>query len=289
VRRPALVTLTITSAWAIGGLWLDGQVGRTGQLVLGVLTAGVLAGLLALHTPAVRVQALGVCVIATCGEVVGSLIWGLYDYRLENLPAFVPPGHGLVYLAGFSLATLCAGRSWALLAVASVGAATWGIGGLTVLPARDLAGAVGCAFLLVVLLKTRRPVYAGVFLAVAVLELYGTALGTWTWASSVPGLGLSQGNPPSGVASGYVVFDVLALSLAAWAGSLSVVASLRHRARTIVSSLDAQSHPSATSHSMSARIAALSICSPATMSSRAASTLSHTSQSRNPRGFPSSR
>jgi len=288
VRRTALVTLTTISVWTVGGLWLDAQVGRTGQLALGVLTAGLLAVLLALHTPAVRVQALGVVVIATVGEVVGSLIWGLYDYRLENLPAFVPPGHGLVYLMGFSLATLCAGRSWILLALASAGAAVWGIAGLTVLPARDLAGAIGCAFLLVVLLRTRRAVYAGVFVAVAVLELYGTALGTWTWASSVPGLGLSQGNPPSGVASGYVVFDVLALSLAAWAGSLSVVASLRRRGRTILSSLDVPSRPGAASQSMSARIAVFSIWSPATMSSRAASTLSHTSQSRNPRGLPSS-
>jgi hypothetical protein len=66
-----------------------------------------------------------------------------------------------------------------------------------------------------VLLWTRIPVYAGVFLAVAVLELYGTAIGTWTWEAVVPGLGLSQGNPPSGVASGYVVFDILALLLTA--------------------------------------------------------------------------
>ena len=36
-------------------------------------------------------------------------MWGLYGYRLDNLPAFVPPGHGLVYLGGLSLATLLAG------------------------------------------------------------------------------------------------------------------------------------------------------------------------------------
>lgn len=115
MRRPALVTLTTISAWTVGGLWLDGQLGTTGQLLLGVLTAGVLVGLLALYAPAVRLQALGVVAIATVGEVVGSLLWGLYGYRLENLPAFVPPGHGLVYLAGLSLARVCAGRSGVLL------------------------------------------------------------------------------------------------------------------------------------------------------------------------------
>jgi hypothetical protein len=54
-------------------------------------------------------------------------------------------------------------------------------------------------------------VYAAVFLVVASLELYGTALGTWRWARTLPGLGIPDGNPPSGVASGYVWFDVMAL------------------------------------------------------------------------------
>jgi len=59
-----------------------------------------------------------------------------------------------------------------------------------------------------------RAVYAGVFLVVASLELYGTAIGTWRWAHELPGLGVPDGNPPSGVASGYVWFDVMALLVA---------------------------------------------------------------------------
>jgi hypothetical protein len=212
VRLASLVTLISVPVWAFVGLRLDSRVGATGQLVLGVLTAVLFVALLRLHPPAVRFQALGVVVIATIGEVVGSLVWGLYSYRLENIPAFVPPGHGLVYLAGFSLAAVSGRR--ALPIVAAVVAASWGLAGLTILPT-DVAGAIGCAFLVVVLVGARVPVYAGVFLVVAALELYGTALGTWTWTSTVPGLGLSQGNPPSGVASGYVVFDLLALALAA--------------------------------------------------------------------------
>jgi hypothetical protein len=216
VSRTAAITLATVSVWTVGGLWLDSQVGARGQLALGILTACVLAALLVLQSPDVRFLALGVVAIATLGEVVGSLIWGLYGYRLDNLPAFVPPGHGLVYLAGVSVATLCTRRPAVLLVVASVFAGAWGVAGLVVLPATDVAGAVGCAFLLAVFAWTRQPVYAGVFLVVAALELYGTGLGTWTWEPTVPGLGLSQGNPPSGVASGYVVFDVLALSLTAW-------------------------------------------------------------------------
>jgi hypothetical protein len=57
-------------------------------------------------------------------------------------------------------------------------------------------------------------IYAGVFLVVAALALYGTAIGTWTWAETIPGTAIPNGNPPSGVASGYVWFDIVALALA---------------------------------------------------------------------------
>jgi hypothetical protein len=231
VSRPSAATITLATValWTAGGLWADSLVGARGQLVLGLLTAVVLAALLAIQEPAVRFLALGVVAVATVGEVVGSLVWGLYGYRLENLPAFVPPGHGLVYLAGVSVATLCATRQTALLASAAVLAAAWGAAGLLVLPVTDVAGAIGCAFLLVVFARTRQPAYAGVFLVVAALELYGTALGTWTWEATVPGLGLPQGNPPSGVASGYVVFDVAALGLLGRVRSLRDARSPRHR------------------------------------------------------------
>ena len=256
-RRLPAVTLAVVVAWTACGLAVDRHVAETGQLVLGVLTAGVLAGLLVLHSKTVRLQTLAVVVIATVGEIIGSLVWGLYGYRLENLPAFVPPGHGLVYLAGLSLASLLAVRSRELLVAAGAVAAAWGLAGVTVLPSPDVSGTIGCAFLVGVLVWTRRPVYAGVFMVVVALELYGTAVGTWTWQPSVPGLGLSQGNPPSGVASGYVVFDVLALTF---------VRALQSRR---------------------GRSTAPSTTVPARMSSRAASTLPQTSHSRKPRALPS--
>jgi hypothetical protein len=242
MRRLPLVTLSIILVWTVGGLWLDSQLGSSGQLALGIFTACLLGALLAFHAPTVRLQALGVVLFATIGEVIGSLIWGLYAYRLDNLPAFVPPGHGLIYLAGFSLATLCTERPRPLLGAAALGAAVWGLAGVTVLPTPDASGAIGCAFLLVVLGVTRRPVYAGVFIIVAFLELYGTALGTWRWEAVVPGLGLSQGNPPSGVASGYVVFDVLALALAARLSGLgATLGTLRGRAQSISARIAARS------------------------------------------------
>jgi len=196
-------------------LAVDTQVGRNGQLALGILTFGVLAMALRPLAGLARAQAAGVVLFATVGEVTGSLVWGVYHYRLHNLPLFIPPAHGLVYLSGVALSRSL--RDRAVVCVAAVGAAAWGIAGLTLLPRLDVAGALGVPLLLVFLWRSRsRSTYAGVFVVVAALELYGTSIGTWRWARALPGLGVADGNPPSGVASGYVWFDVMALLVAPW-------------------------------------------------------------------------
>ena len=187
------------------------------QLALGVLTWLVLplAGLRLLSTPIQRAQLAGVVCFATLGELTGSILWGVYRYRLHNLPLFVPPAHGLVYLTGLSFSVALRRHTRALVVGAALAATTWGLLGLTVLPRRDVAGAIGVPLLLVFLWRSRnRALYASVFLVVASLEFYGTAIGTWRWAPSLPGLGIPDGNPPSGVASGYVWFDVMALLVA---------------------------------------------------------------------------
>ncbi|HEY2219908.1 MAG TPA: hypothetical protein VGH35_11235 [Gaiellaceae bacterium] len=182
------------------------------QLALGALTWAVLAFALARASIDRRVQVAGVVCFATIGEVTGSILWGVYRYRLHNLPLFIPPAHGIVYLTGLSFATALRRHARTLAVVAAAAAATWGLLGLTVLPRRDVAGAVGVPLLLIFLWRSRnRALYASVFLVVAALELYGTAIGTWRWAPALPGLGIADGNPPSGVASGYVWFDVMAL------------------------------------------------------------------------------
>jgi hypothetical protein len=212
MRRRHVLTLTVAVVWMGAGLWVESRFGASSQVILGITTACVLVALLLLHPPSVRAQTLVVVAVATLGEVVGSLLWGLYSYRLDNLPSFVPPGHGLVYLAGLGLAGAVGRHGTPLVAAAATAVAAWGVLGVTALPALDVAGVLGCSVLAAVLVATRRPVYAGVFVVVAAVELYGTALGTWTWEATIPGLGIPQGNPPSGVASGYVLFDVAALA-----------------------------------------------------------------------------
>ncbi|HEU4676318.1 MAG TPA: hypothetical protein VFS29_10040, partial [Motilibacteraceae bacterium] len=52
------------------------------------------------------------------------------------------------------------------------------------------------------------------FWIVGYLELLGTHVGTWVWATHDPTGIVSIGNPPSGAAGGYGWFDLAALLLA---------------------------------------------------------------------------
>ena len=196
-------------------LWADAHFARLEvQEGLGVLTFGVLAVATRWALPAERRQ-VWLCVgVATCFEALGSIVWGVYRYRLGNLPLFVPPGHGLVYLFGLTATRTPLlrdhGRGFGTAVLAA--AAAWAIGGLTLLPALtgryDLLGA-GCLpiFAWFLLRSPRHRLFAAIFVAVAELEIFGTGLGNWQWLAVVPHTGVTDGNPPSVIAGGYCVID----------------------------------------------------------------------------------
>jgi hypothetical protein len=222
-------------AVTVAGLAMDHAADVWFQSFLGLCTWIILVTALRYFTPRERAQTVCVVLVATCAEVVGSIIWGMYSYRLGNLPLFVPPGHGLVYLTGLRLSQSRVAREHGrvFVGVAVALAALWaGLGLSGVLGRVDAAGAFGALVLCVFLVRGRAPtIYAGVFLFVAFLEIYGTALGTWRWAPEIPGLGVPDGNPPSGAASGYVFFDISALFLAPYLLTLTAWARTRLRAR----------------------------------------------------------
>jgi hypothetical protein len=200
-----------------GFLALDHFATADEQLLLGAATWLVLIFSVAPLGREDRARALLVVLVATCAEVLGSIVLGAYTYRLENLPAFVPPGHGLVYLAGLRISQSGPMRRHARAFVGAVVAfvAGWGIAGLLLLGRTDALGALTGALLIYVLLRgSKATLYAGVFVMVAFLEIYGTSIGAWHWATTAPDTPLPAGNPPSGIASVYVLFDIAAIALA---------------------------------------------------------------------------
>ncbi|MGZ4397095.1 MAG: hypothetical protein ACXVZ1_01635 [Gaiellaceae bacterium] len=201
-------------------LALDRLCNREGQFLLGAATALVLVLACRPLPTERRLQVGAVVVVASMAEVLGSIIWGVYRYRLGNLPPFVPPGHGLVFLLGLRISELRSVERRPRLFVGAVVfvAVLWGVLGVSVLPRLDMLGALGIATFLIYLALGPTPrIYAGVFIAVALLELYGTAIGTWHWQRIVPGTQLASGNPPSGAIAGYALFDIASMTFTAWA------------------------------------------------------------------------
>jgi hypothetical protein len=166
--------------------------------------------------------------IATCVELLSSMVWVLYSYRWGNVPLFVPSGHGLLYL--FALRAARAplmvnhGRSVGYVAL---GCATlWAIGGLVVgsfTGRPDVLGALLWPIFVWLMRKPSAAVYTASFFVTSILELLGTGFGNWTWAGTVTHL--PAGNPPSVIAGGYCVLDLASAKAASFLPTLVVMSS----------------------------------------------------------------
>ena len=98
----------IVVGWLALGLALDdgGGIGR--QRLIGAATWLLLIVLVRREPRVTQIQVATLVVLATLLEYSASPLLGLYTYRLHNVPAFVPPGHGLVYLAAVLVGTSAA-------------------------------------------------------------------------------------------------------------------------------------------------------------------------------------
>src|SRR5205085_11084246 len=90
------VFFVAASAVFMTALLLIDRNGPAQQLALGAATAAFLW--LFVRRSGIDGRQVVVCIlVATTGEIVLSLGWGLYSYAHDVIPFYVPPGHGLVY------------------------------------------------------------------------------------------------------------------------------------------------------------------------------------------------
>ena len=215
--RRELAVAGIVFAWIALGAGTDSGAGIWRQRLVGVLTWTLLVALLRGEKRSVRLQVVGVIIVATCVEYTASPFLGYYTYRLHNVPSYVPPGHGLVYLAALSIgrSQIAHLLSRQLIGFTLIVCGAWAAWGVMLSPRRDVFGAIMYLFLLRFTLRGSRPlVYAGAFLVTSYLELIGTGVGAWAWAHHDPTGVLSIGNPPSGIPGGYCFLDAYGLMLA---------------------------------------------------------------------------
>jgi hypothetical protein len=216
VANPGAVVATVLG-WITLVLVLDAHGGRWEQRLLGVGTWLVLAFVLRRMPIGVRAQTAIVIVLATMVEFTFSPVLGVYTYRFHNVPMYVPPGHGLVYLAALSVGQLAFVRARLVLmrALVVVVIGVYAGYGLLMAERSDVLGAFWYACLVGFLfLGPSVALYVGAAVAVTYLELLGTSVGTWTWHAHDPTGLVAIGNPPSGAAGGYGWFDLAAVRFA---------------------------------------------------------------------------
>jgi hypothetical protein len=194
-----------------GGLALDQLVDFWGQTLTNV---GIWAALLYWLRGARSDDqlALAVCVLyATAGEIFLSLVWGLYEYRLANVPLFVPPGHALLFMLGRLIAQhIDDWIEWVvpLAATPFIFMLAWtGLGTLDAL--------LFALFMLCLLSGRASRLYAVMFVLSLAMEIYGVWLGNWTWAPEAPWLGFTTINPPLAAGAFYCMLDMLVVATVA--------------------------------------------------------------------------
>lgn len=212
--RDLLIGLTVTICIGLA-LLLDAQATLAQQYALGLIAWSILLALLQGEAPAVRLQVAVAVLFAWFGEYISSPVLGSYIYRLENLPAYVPPGHGMVYLAAVALGRCLLFQRYrlGLTVLALLLGALWSLWGVTLAGRGDTAGAVlFCVFMGFIFFGRAPLVYVAAFFLTSYLELLGTWLGTWVWSVHWPIVGITQANPPSGTAAWYCLVDAVALA-----------------------------------------------------------------------------
>ena len=189
------------SATAAGGLLPDAWA----EWPVNVWCWGVFAFIFRRADRKERIEMIAVVALATPMELFFSEVWLVYEYQRDFMPLFVPAGHYFLFDLGRRAATRMRTEMALPLLLPFVPLVAYGAW-----TGDDTSGVV---MLLLVLAFTKwgpQPrLYAAMAWAALAMELWGTFLGNWTWASEVPWTSLTAWNPPLLVGAFYCFGDLL--------------------------------------------------------------------------------
>ena len=162
-----------------------------------------------------RIEMIAVLVFATPMELFFSEVWLIYEYQRDLMPLFVPVGHYFLFDLGRRVARTIPERSPMILILLLVPLVVYGA-----IQGTDTSAVILILLTLGFVQWGPEPrLYASMVWLALFMELWGTYLGNWTWASSVPWTGLTAWNPPLLVGAFYCFGDVLVnLSVAKFEG-----------------------------------------------------------------------
>ena len=147
------------------------------------------------------------------GEIIFCTLLGMYQYRTEMIPLYVPFGHAIVYASGYVFAR----TNWAIkhekrlrtifitffiLLFIAVGYFL-----------NDVFSLIfGALFFVILKRKKWQNLYCFIALCVLFIELVGTYFKCWTWATKTFNL-IPTANPPMGAIFFYAGGDILLVKI----------------------------------------------------------------------------
>lgn len=151
-------------------------------------------------------------ILAVLGEALFTLILGMYTYRLENLPLYVPFGHSIIYAAVFYICKEPAIKKHKELVIKILFLSMILYSTLWLIFDNDVFGFL--CMLGIILIISKKPhtrmFFLIMFFMIVYLELLGTYYQCWYW----PEIWFNEitlipsSNPPSGISVFYFGFDI---------------------------------------------------------------------------------
>ncbi len=205
-----VVLFTLTT-----GIFVDASGAWWAQNAVSAATWAVLGWILWAADGRGRRELVSCVVLATLGELFLKDVWGLYEYRLGNLPLFIPAGHAIVYAAAARMGRRA--PAWLPAAVAT------SFGGYVAYGAWqgfDTFGVVWfLAFLAYLRFSANPRLCATLFVFALGIEWYGTTLRGWRYFTVEPWFGLTTTNPPVWIGAVYCTLESLVRAAVAMTGA----------------------------------------------------------------------
>ena len=153
--------------------------------------------------------------IALVGEVTLSIGLGMYTYRLENVPHYVPLGHAIVYASIYYITKEPWVRKHQHVIIRVLYMTIIVYSSLWLVFAQDVFGFM-CMVIALYLFRRfpdTKLFFLLMFFMVVYLELLGTYFGCWVWPPVWFDMftWIPSANPPSGIGAAYFLFDASCL------------------------------------------------------------------------------
>lgn len=160
----------------------------------------------------IKEQMISAVIIAVLGEYLFSIALGMYTYRLENVPHYVPPGHALVYVAVLYFSKASSILKYRKQVELFFSIFIFIYASVFLIFKNDVFGFVMTIATLIILRNKPRErlFYLTMYITVAYLEIIGTNYLCWKWPATAWGVFdfLPSHNPPSGISLFYFLLDL---------------------------------------------------------------------------------